>query len=224
MYIPGFSYHIVQRGNNREACFLEKCDFQYYLMLLSELSARFGVDLHAFVLMTNHIHFLATPRAEDSISRMMRVVGSRYAQHFNRAHGRTGTLWEGRHKASAVDTQDYLLKCYRYIELNPVAAGMVERPEEYCWSSYGVNAWGESSELVRPHAVYTQLGGNSESRQHTYRDLFKAHLSDEDLLSFRQASHFCQPVGGERFRQQIEGKLGRSLGYMKRGRPKVVKS
>lgn len=222
MYLPGLPYHLVQRGNNREACFFAIEDYQYYLVLLSELLDKYGVALHAYVLMTNHIHLLATPEEKDSLSRLMKVVGSRYAQYINKKYGRTGTLWEGRHKASLVDSENYLLKCYRYIELNPVAASMVERPEEYRWSSYGVNAWGDTSGLITPHAEYSALDQDNALRCFAYRELFKAHLSDQDLHEIREAAHYCQPLGDERFRQQIEEKIGFSLGQAARGRPRKM--
>lgn len=131
MYLPGLPYHLVQRGNNRKACFFDSADREHYLDLLSQTSQLYGVAIHAYVLMTNRIHLLLTPEQSESISRLTRVVGSRYAQYVNKKYSRTGTLWEGRHKSSPVDTQTYLLKCYRYIELNPVRARMVDKPDEY---------------------------------------------------------------------------------------------
>ena len=139
MYIKGLPYHIVQRGNNREACFIEEENYQFYLELWEKISEQKGVAVHAYCLMTNHIHFLVTPEEETSISETMKIVGSRYAQYINKKYKRTGTMWEGRHRVSLVQEGKYLLSCYRYIELNPVRANMVARPEEYCWSSYGVN-------------------------------------------------------------------------------------
>ena len=144
-YLPGYPYHIVQRGNNREVCFIEPENYQYYLLLWQELAKRYGVSVHAYCLMINHIHFLVTPWRESAISNTMKVVGSRYAQYINLLYKRTGTLWEGRHRSSLVQSERYLLTCYRYIELNPVRARMVDHPEEYRWSSYGVNAWGDES-------------------------------------------------------------------------------
>ena len=135
MYIPELPYHIVQRGNNREPCFIEPENYHFYLELWKTLSKRYGVSIHAYCLMTNHIHFLVTPESETSISTTMKVVGSRYAQYINLKYKRTGTLWEGRHRSSLVQTEKYFLTCMRYIELNPVRAGMVLRPEEYKWSS-----------------------------------------------------------------------------------------
>jgi len=144
MYLAGLPYHVVQRGNNRQACFFDDDDRRLYLELLVSSLQRYDALLHAFVLMTNHVHLLMTPRAEDSISRVMRVAGSCYAQRFNRKYARTGSLWEGRHKASVIEADAYLLCCYRYIEMNPVRAGMVTSPDAYRWSSYRANACGGS--------------------------------------------------------------------------------
>lgn len=217
-YVPGLPYHVVQRGNNREACFIEPEDHQFYLELWQEVSNRYGVAVHAYCLMTNHIHVLCTPEQAPSISDTMKVVGSRYAQYINRKYQRTGTLWEGRHRASLVQCEKYLLMCSRYIELNPVRAGMVERPEEYRWSSYGANAWGDSSWLT-PHGDYLLLGQDASERAFAYREIFRHQLSDEDLHLIRRAAHYCQPVGDDRFRAQIEEKYGIVLGQMRRGRP-----
>ena len=219
MYLSGLPYHVVQRGNNREACFIESENYQFYLELWKELSTRYGAAVHAYVLMTNHVHFLVTPDNDTAISDTMKVAGSRYAQYINKKYRRTGTLWEGRHRSSLVQSEHYLLTCLRYIELNPVRAQMVTRPEEYRWSSYGINAWGDHSWL-RPHDEYLRLGPSSEKRGHAYRELFRAHLSEEDLHLIRKAAHYCQPVGSDRFREQIERKYGLHLGQMERGRPR----
>ena len=219
MYLPGMPYHVVQRGNNREACFIEPENYQFYLQLWQEIAKRYDVQVHAYVLMTNHIHFLATPETESSLSNTLKVVGSRYAQYINKSYRRTGTLWEGRHRSSLVQSEQYLLTCMRYIELNPVRAGMVERPEEYKWSSYGINAWGDQSWLV-PHDEYQHLGRTGKDRCYAYRELFRHQLSEQDLHLIRNAAHYCQPVGNDRFREQIEKQYGIKLGHMQRGRPK----
>jgi len=221
MYLPGFPYHIVQRCNNRERCFVEPENYQFYLDLWKTSSRRYGVAVHAYCLMTNHIHFLVTPDNETSISTTMKVVGSRYAQHFNTRNKRTGTLWEDRHRPSLIQTERYLLTCYRYIELNPVRAGMVKRPEEYNWSSYDINAWGKDS-WITPHDVYSRLGDTTDDRLYAYRTLFKHQVSDDDINLIRKAAHYCQPVGDDTFRAQIEAKHNIKLGYMKRGRPKKI--
>ena len=218
MYLPGLPYHIVQRGNNREACFLEPTDYLAYIELWRKVSRRYGANVHAYCLMTNHIHFLSTPLSETALSDTLKVVGSNYAQYINRKYNRTGTLWEGRHKASLVQEDRYLLACYRYIELNPVRASMVARPEEYQWSSYGRNGWGDQSWLV-PHPIYLSLGKNTTTRCRAYRELVSAQLSDENLDLIRKAARYCQPIGDDNFRQQIEAKYGVTLGRMARGRP-----
>jgi len=218
-YIPGHPYHVVQRGNNREACFVEPENYQVYLDLWEKVANRYRVDVHAYCLMTNHIHFLATPKTETALSKTLKVVGSRYAQYMNKSYRRTGTLWEGRHRSSLVQQDKYLLTCYRYIEMNPVRAGMVGRPEEYRWSSYGINAWGDKSWIL-PHERYLVLGSNTESRLQTYRNLFASELSEDNLHLLRSAAHYCQPVGDDRFRLHIESKYGVKLGQMARGRPR----
>lgn len=223
MYIPGYTYRVVQRGNNREACFFDSENYLLYLDLLSESLARHEAHLHAYVLMTNHVHLLMTPHATDSISRIMKVLASRYAFFFNKSYRRTGTVWEGRHKSSVVQTESYLLKCYRYIELNPVAANMVQSPEQYRWSSYGVNARGDRCDWITPHSTYLSLGSNLTQRLRGYRQLFEQQLNDNDLLEIRKAAHYCHPLGDDRFRLQIEEKLGRSVGFAGRGRPKQNK-
>ncbi len=219
MYLPKFAYHIVQRGNNREACFINPEDYQLYLDLWQTCASRYKVNVHAYCLMTNHIHFLATPANSTGLSNTLKVVGSRYAYHINRTYKRTGTLWEGRHRSSLVQNNRYLLTCYRYIELNPVRAAMVDRPEEYRWSSYGFNAWRDAGWLV-PHEDYIQLGQSKAQRCYAYRELFKTHINAQNLHLIRQAAHYCQPVAGEFFRHQIEEKYGIKFGYMDRGRPR----
>ena len=221
-YVPGLPYHVVQRGNNREACFIEPENYQLYLELWQEAADRYGVAVHAYCLMTNHIHFLATPERVPSISETMKAVGSRYAQYINRKYRRTGTLWEGRHRASLVQSDRYFLTCSRYIELNPVRAGMVKQPGEYRWSSYGTNAWGDASWLT-PHNEYLMLGRDDTERSFAYREIFRHELSEDDLHVIRKAAHYCQPVGDERFRAQIEEKYGVVLGQMRRGRPRNSK-
>lgn len=219
MYVPGLAYHVVQRGNNRQACFFDPASYRHYLVLWQSVAARYGTRVHAYCLMTNHVHFLVTPARADSVSNTMKVVGSRYAQHINQRFGRTGTLWEGRHRSSLVQTERYLLACYRYIELNPVRAGMVARPHDYPWSSYRFNALGEAG-WVDPHEEYLALAGDQATRCRAYRDLFGEVLREIDLRAFRQAAHYCQPVGDEKFRRSIELDYGIKLGRMHRGRPR----
>lgn len=221
MYLPGFPYHVVQRGNNREPCFLDTKSYAIYLDLLSQALARHQTQLHAYVLMTNHVHLLMTPLVEDGISQTMKVLASRYACISNRLHGRTGTLWEGRHKSSIVQAETYLLACYRYIELNPVAAGMVGRPEQYRWSSHGTNAYGHSCGWITPHPAYLALGATMDYRLSAYRKLFPLAAAGAYDEKIREAAHYCQPLGDDEFRYRIEQRLGRKVGQVRNGRPKM---
>ncbi len=222
MYLPGIPAHIVQRGNNREPCFFSDDDYRYYLERLGQALKRYRVRLHAYVLMTNHVHLLMTPTDEQGISNLMSVLGKHYVMYINHTYRRSGTLWEGRHKASLVDAEDYLLQCYKYIELNPVRAGMVITPEDYPWSSYAHHAWGKENGLIDNHYLYLHLGKTVKERHYAYRELFKVDLSDQDIHLISAASHYNYPLGNDRFKEKIEETLKRQVGYNQRGRPKAV--
>lgn len=196
--------------------------YQTYLYWLGEAARRYGCAIHAYVLMTNHIHVLATPSDEDGISQMMQYVGRRYVPYINYTYGTSGTLWEGRFKASLVQEEAYLLTCMRYIELNPVRAGMVKSPSQYRWSSYRSNGQGKEDKLLTPHEVYMALGRTLEKRCEAYRDLFKAHLDPGVLDTITAAWQTGTPLGNDHFREKIERKLKCKVGYSKRGRPKKV--
>jgi putative transposase len=219
MYLAGVPCHVVQRGNNRDACFFGHDDYRVYLDVLRDACLRYQVKVHAYVLMTNHVHLLLTPQTSEGISRVMQSIGRRYVQYVNKTYRRCGTLWESRHKASLVDAEQYLLACYRYIELNPVAAEMVAHPGAYRWSSYGRNAWGQGNDLVCSHEIYDALGASPAETQQRYRELFSSELSRKTAHEIRVAASFSMPLGNERFKKQIESVLGRPLGHVKRGRP-----
>jgi putative transposase len=193
--LPSVPLHIIQRGNNRMPCFASRSDYLVYLDMLRECAFDCGCALHAYVLMTNHVHLLLSPSDDDGASMMMQRLGRRYVGHFNRCHARTGTLWEGRFRSSLVQDERYLMICHRYIELNPVRAGMVEAPSDYPWSSYLANAFGQPDSLVRPHLLYTRLGSDPVTRQRAYRHLFSEALSDEALKQVRQAGKGNRPLG-----------------------------
>lgn len=149
--IPGRLQHVIQRGNNRQARFLTPGDYRFYLECLAAAIDRHGGGLHVYVLMTNHVHPLITPQCANGLARILQHVGLRYVRYFNRTHGRTGTLWEGRYKTTLIDSDRYLLTCCRYIELNPVQAGMVDHPGDYSWSSYRTNALGQPGSILQGH-------------------------------------------------------------------------
>jgi putative transposase len=218
-YLPGLPVHIVQRGHSREPVFFEPDDYSAYLSWLQEASERYGVEIHAYALMTNHIHILATPDSKNSISLMMQYVGRHYVPYINYTYGTSGTIWEGRYKASMIHDEEYLLTCMRYIELNPVRADMVKSPGAYRWSSYRANAQGAESQLVQPHPLYLALGRTRQRRLDAYKALFKSHLDDDELADIRAAWQTGTPLGNEYFRKKIETKLKCKVGQARRGRP-----
>jgi putative transposase len=217
--LPGVPQHLVQRGHNREPCFFAPADYQRYLHDFHKAALKNRVQIHAYVLMTNHVHLLVTPETRDAISRTIQYVGRHYVTYVNSQYGRSGTLWEGRHKGSIISSEAYLLACSRYIELNPVRAGMVTAPEDYRWSSYRANAGGESCPLLRYHAIYMALGDSPESRQRAYRELCRAAPGPGQLDAIRSAVQTGTPLGNDRFREQIEAALKRKVGQARRGRP-----
>jgi putative transposase len=212
--------HVVQRGNNRAACFFAEEDYQFYLHWLKLLSAKHRCSVHAYVPMTNHVHLLISPENPQGVSRLMQGLGRRYVQYINRFYKRSGTLWEGRFKASVVQAEEYLLKCYRYIELNPVRAGMVAHPRDYSWSSYRHHAEGARSEVVCDHALYLAIDRDSDRRRQAYRDLFRTELDEAALSEIRSASRRGHALGNERFREEIELASGRRRTLGKPGRPR----
>jgi len=218
MYLPDVPSHVIQRGNNRDVCFYADPDYQFYLACLKDAASRYKVAVHAYVLMTNHTHLLMTPEDEQGISCVMQSLGRRYVQYINKTYRRTGTLWGSRHKASVVDAEDYLLHCYRYIELNPVRAGMVEHPGDYRWSSYRYHAYGEQNDLIQDHLLYHHIAADNDTRRACYRELFSAGLDRQLLHEIRTAAIFSMPLGNDRFKLQIERALDKSIGYARRGR------
>ncbi len=216
----GVPQHIVQRGNNRQVCFASDEDMKAYLGWLKEFSKKFLVDVHAWVLMTNHVHILCTPYEEGAISKMMQSIGRLYVRYYNYTYQRSGTLWEGRFKSSLIESERYLLMLYRYIELNPVRAGMVDDPSEYSWSSYCCNALGVETELQSPHEHYLALGKTKDERLVNYRRLFKTHVGVELLTEIRKSVNKGLALGSDRFVMQIEALTEKRVSPRKAGRPK----
>ncbi|MBI3187637.1 MAG: transposase [Gammaproteobacteria bacterium] len=218
-YLPGVPVHVVQRGHSREPVFFDTPDYQTYLHWLGEAAKRYGCAIHAYVLMTNHIHLLITPRNKNSISQVMQYTGRHFVPYINVTYGTSGTCWEGRYKASLIQDETYLLTCMRYIEMNPVRAGMVKSPGAYRWSSYGANALGKNDALVNEHTIYTALGKNHALRIRAYLDLFKAQVDDDALNEIRASWQTGTPLGNDHFKQKIEAKLQCKVGQARRGRP-----
>ena len=214
--------HLVQRGNDRQTCFRDGADYRLYLELLGVACKKHSCDIHAFVLMTNHVHILLTPNEPEGASLVFRDLGRDYVRRFNRRHGRTGTLWEGRFKSSLVDTDNYLLACCRYIEMNPIRARLVENPADYPWSSFHTNALGESSELIVPHALWQSLGYDDSTRRKAYLSLFDSALSAGQIQAIRDGFNKGLPTGDNSFKQNLEKLYSVKFGTGVRGRPQIV--
>ncbi len=221
LHIADYPHHIIQRGLNRAACFFADEDYQAYRHWLGVALEKTGAHLHAYVLMTNHAHLLITPKAAEDIPRLVMAIGRRYVQTINQTYRRTGPLWDSRYKSSLVQPDNYLLLCQRYIELNPVRAGMVSDPGKYPWSSYLANGQGASDPLLTPHALYLELGESPEFRQAAYRELYGAGLDKSALSELRLTIQQSQPIGSEQFLEQIEQMTGQRRKALPHGRPRI---
>ena len=219
--LPGIPQHVIQRGNNREPCFYSEQDYLRYLDDLRSSASKYSCQIHAYVLMTNHVHLLVTPLEENGISLMMQALGRRYVKYINTSYRRTGSLWEGRFKSSLIDSEMYLLTCMSYIELNPVRANMVEYPGEYRWSSYRHNAQLSENSLISFHPGYTLLGETDEERKFVYRELFQRYIDNDTIHKIRDALNHELVLGRSYFKDKIEKMTNRQTRLGKSGRPRV---
>lgn len=217
--IPGYPHHVVQRGNNRGKTFYCRRDYLRYLEILSVAAEEHSSAIHAYVLMTNHVHLLITPETSSGLSQTMQSVGRSYVRYINLSYERTGTLWEGRFRSSVVDSDYYCLACYRYIDLNPLRAGMVVDPTDYRWSSCRHNALGYENNLLTPHATYLGLGMTKKSRSARYRSLLGDALGESSINEIRRGIAKGLPLGSDTFKSEIENQLGYKLGDGRVGRP-----
>ncbi len=215
--IPGYPLHVIQRGNNRQAIFYAEEDHLKYLEILRLSAEATDCHIHAYVLMTNHVHLLVSPAGKESLSVMMQSLGRQYVSYINRFYRRSGTLWEGRFKSALVDSERYLLTCCRYIELNPVRAGMVNGPGEYRWSSYRANGLGHVDPNITPHPLYQKLGNTKTTRQEAYRGLFRSHIDAESLQLIRENTQQNTIIGDSRFQEEIQAMLKRRVMKQRHG-------
>lgn len=210
LVIPGVALHVRQRGNDRQNCFRHDNDRLVYLSMLRDLSRLRRCAVHAYCLMTNHVHLLLTPADEVGCALMMRDLGRCYAAYFNRRYEKSGALWERPFRSCLVDSADYVIACYRYIERNPVRAQMVAQPGDYPWSSYASNACLRSDSIVEPHAEYLALGHDEVSRPRAYRDLLGEKEVADSLKALREATDAGFPLVGVRLKSELE-KVGARL-------------
>lgn len=215
----GVPQHVIQRGVDRQPVFFSDDDCRIYLDWLGEYARKRDVALHAYCLMTNHVHLLLSAPSAGALAGLMQDMGRRYVQYVNRTYRRSGGLWQGRYKASYVQSERYLLACMRYVELNPVRAGMVPVPEEYRWSSYCANALGAEDKLLTPHDQYLAFGLTAEERRNAYRGLFATEMDEPAWNLIRTATQQGVMVGDSRFAEAIEKRLGQMVQPRPRGRP-----
>ena len=220
--LPNVPLHLIQRGNNRQACFFADEDYRFYLDWLAEHADKIGCRVHAYMLMTNHVHLLLSTDRAEAPGALMKALGQRYVQYVNRTYRRSGTLWEGRFRSCLTQEEPYLLACQRYIELNPVRAGMVVHPAEYRWSSYRANAQNEHDALLKPHPLYEALGIDAAARQAAYRELFRYELEPGLVDEIRRATNGNYALGNEHFAAQVSSTLGRRSTPGKSGRPRKI--
>ena len=216
--LAGMAIHAIQRGNNRGACFFSDEDRAFYLFHLGRMLGRAQCRLHAYCLMTNHVHLLLTTAHAEGCALLMKSIGQLYAQYVNKTYDRRGGLWEDRFKSCLVQSEQYVLACYRYIELNPVRADLVSRVDQYPWSSYRANAKGEASQLLTAHDEYLRLGRTANERQAAYRELF-ALVPAQKLEEIRTATNGGYVLGTPSFRAQVARTLGRRVEKGRPGRP-----
>lgn len=219
--IPGIPLHIRQRGIDRAACFFRDADYDRYTSLLSELVDKSACQLHAYVLMPNHVHLLLTGHESGAASIFMKALGQRYSQYFNRTRGRSGPMWEGRFRSSPVESERYLITLYRYVEMNPVRAGLVRLPHEYRWSSFHHNALGVPMDFLTAHPAFVHLGISAEERVRAYLEYTATVTTDLELAIIRESIDANAALGSKGFVGGIERALGRPAGVGRRGRPRI---
>lgn len=217
--LPGVPHHVIQRGNNRQPIFAEAADYSFFIDLLAENAKRFEVQVHAYVLMGNHFHLLATPETEEGLPQMMQAVGRRYVRYFNDRQGRSGTLWEGRYRSTLVQTERYLLACMVYIDLNPVRAGLVQDPRDYPWSSYGHAIGLRADKLVTPHPLWWELGNTPFAREAAYANLVQAGISSAQQQELTQSALRGWALGDADFVANLQRRTDRRLTPAAAGRP-----
>lgn len=217
--LPGYPHHVIQRGNNRQAIFESNGDRQFLLDLLQENAQKFGVAVHAYVLMSNHFHLLATPQTSEGLPQMMQAVGRRYVRLFNDSRGRSGTLWEGRYKSTLIQSDRYLLACMVYIDLNPLRAGIASSPEEHAWSSYGHYAGLRVDPLITPHPLVWELGNTPFAREAAYVELVRNGITEQEQSDLTRSVLRGWALGEPGFVAELQGKTLRRVSKSPAGRP-----
>jgi putative transposase len=214
---PGQPQHIIHRGNNSEVTFRADQDYKIYLAKLLEVCEKYRCDVHAYVLMENHTHLLLTPHTEQGVAKVMQILGHCYTQYFNMQYGRTGTLWEGRYRATVLEPDTYLLKCYQYIEMKPVRAELVTHPGNYAWSSYLANAEGKYDSLITPHFLYEALINDGKTGYEKYIKLFSEDQDEDEVNLICNATNKSWVLGSDKYQEKVAKLLKRQVKPKLRG-------
>ena len=222
--VPGYPHHIIQRGNNRQAIFAGTADYEMLLKLLEEHSVQAGIEIHSYVLMSNHFHLLATPKTAQAIPEMMQAVGRRYVRHFNQRQARTGTLWEGRYKSTLIQAERYLLACMAYIDLNPVRANLAGDPVDYFWSSHAYYLGRRNDRLVTPHPLYWELGNTPFAREAAYGQLVRSGISSQQQNALTDSVLRGWALGEPDYVADLQKRTARRLSKERAGRPPLAKT
>jgi putative transposase len=217
--LPGYPHHIIQRGNNRQPIFAGAQDYETLLGILDEQARKFGVALHAYVLMSNHFHLLATPATSEGIPLMMQSLGRSYVRYFNRRQQRTGTLWEGRYRSTLIQAERYLLACMVYIDLNPVRAGMVGQPADYPWSSHLHYIGRRPDKLITPHPLYWEMGNTPFARDLAYGELVQSGTGQDQQQALTDATSRGWALGEPSYIAELQRRTPRRVAKAKAGRP-----
>lgn len=219
LVIPNQPHHVMQRGNDRQLIFRDANDFRAFLDWLREAAKQFKVSIHAYALMSNHLHLLVSPTDQEGLGRMMQWIGRHYVPYFNRKYARAGTLWQGRYKATVIDSEPYFMTCSRYIELNPVSAGLAATPDEYPWTSYAHHVGAKLDPLITDHPLYWALGNTPFEREAAYKALIEQALTSEEALMLEATIRKGGVLGSEQFKVKLERQANRRVRAAKRGRP-----
>ncbi len=217
--LPGFAHHVIQRGNNRQAIFADRVDYQMLLDLLEENARKFDVCIHAYVLMSNHFHLLLTPQTPDGLPQMMQALGRRYVRYFNDSQRRSGTLWEGRYRSALIQSERYLLACMAYIDLNPVRAALVAAPGDYPWSSHGHYIGLRIDKLITPHALMWELGNTPFAREAAYAELVQAGVNPTQQTALIDSALRGWALGEPDFVADLQKRTDRRVMRRSAGRP-----
>ena len=220
LFVADMPYHIIQRGNNRQDIFFSDTDYKFFLEELGEAKDKHPCHIYGYCLMTNHFHLLVEPKEKKNISLLMKLLGAKYVRYVNKFHGRTGTLWEGRFKCSLIQAEPYFMACLRYIEMNPVRAGMVDSPELYRWSSFRFRGFGEKNTVLNLDPWYNDLAHNEKERQLKYRQFFQGPTPVETWELIRKTTFKGGIVGSENFVQKIGDMTGQTIVFRPQGRPR----